>query len=134
MCALIIIIILLIIIAIAVPAAIVMSRNKTSTDTSDTDTEEDDDGLANNVRVENIMTHLKALQSIGDENENSDTPSRSVTDQYNASANYVQEKLEAAGYKTWTQPFLVTVFDVLAPATFKIIQGEENESEYIEVS
>ncbi|XP_062516436.1 aminopeptidase-like [Corticium candelabrum] len=125
----IVIVAILVLIAIIIPVAVVVSKNNRPRKNS---TEPEEETLTSSVRVENIMSHLKALQDIGDANTNSEIPSRSVDDQYNASASYVQEKLDAAGYKTWIQIFVVPVFNVLAPAVFKMTANDERVVTFVE--
>ena len=56
----------------------------------------DTSALRNAVRVESIMDHENAFQNIADANGGTRV---SGTSGYDASAAYVKEKLEAAGYK-----------------------------------
>ncbi|TQL55784.1 Zn-dependent M28 family amino/carboxypeptidase [Subtercola boreus] len=67
--------------------------------------------LKNRVTVDGIMTHLAALQAIADENDGN----RAIgTPGYEASAEYIEGVLAAAGYETTRQPFqtsVQTIFD-----------------------
>ena len=66
------------------------------------------------VTLEGIEEHLIALQAIADENGGSRA---SGTPGYDASGAYVQQRLEAAGYRVTRQEFEFTTFTELAPAT-----------------
>ncbi|XP_065827069.1 aminopeptidase-like [Oscarella lobularis] len=92
------IILALVLTAVAVPVALLASSSSTSPDK-----------LANSVEVKNIMAHLQALNDIANNNTNSPVPSRSVLNQYNASAEYVISVLKSVGYTPYTQSFQVPV-------------------------
>eukprot|EP00118_Oscarella_pearsei_P008865 m.47816 g.47816 ORF g.47816 m.47816 type:complete len:537 (+) comp33831_c0_seq1:108-1718(+) len=89
---------LLILIAVLVPVLLLTASNSPSPDK-----------LASSVQEDNIMAHLEALYEIAQNNTNSPIPSRSVTNQYNASAEYVIQKLKEVGYNPTTQAFQVPV-------------------------
>ena len=67
------------------------------------------------VTTKGIMKHQNQFQAIAD--ANNDTRA-SGTPGYDASANYVASKLQAAGYNVTVQPFTFPFFQELAPTTF----------------
>jgi len=73
----------------------------------------DTTALRNAVTEENIWQHLKELQKIANRNGGNRA---SGTPGYDASADYVASKLQAAGYLVTVQPFDFTFFEELIPA------------------
>jgi Zn-dependent M28 family amino/carboxypeptidase len=73
-------------------------------------------GFRKAVTLAGIREHQAALQEIAD--DNADTRS-SGTPGYRASADYVAERLEAAGYDATLQPFPFAFYRQLAPSTFE---------------
>ena len=72
--------------------------------------------LRNAVTASNIHDHLEAFQAIADANGGTRA---SGTPGYDASLNYVKQKLEATGYfNVRVQPFEFDLFTELAPAQF----------------
>jgi Zn-dependent M28 family amino/carboxypeptidase len=67
------------------------------------------------VTAAGIMEHLEAFQDIADANGGTRA---SGTPGYDASLEYVQDQLEAAGYQTTVQPFLFNTFEELAAPEF----------------
>ncbi|WP_116947510.1 M28 family peptidase [Jiangella endophytica] len=75
----------------------------------------DSTALRGAVTADGIMEHLQAFQAIADANGGTRA---SGTPGYDASLEYVQDQLEAAGYQTTVQPFLFDVFEELAAPAF----------------
>ena len=73
-------------------------------------------GFRKAVTLAGVREHQAALQEIAD--DNADTRS-SGTPGYRASADYVAERLEAAGYDATLQPFPFAFYRQLAPSTFE---------------
>jgi Zn-dependent M28 family amino/carboxypeptidase len=71
--------------------------------------------LRDAVTVAGVRAHQAALQAIADANGNTRA---SGTPGYAASAAYVKNKLEAAGYAVTLQPFDFPFFEEVTPATF----------------
>jgi hypothetical protein len=80
----------------------------------------DTSALRTAVSVERIMAHENAFQNIADANGGTRV---SGTSGYDASAAYVKEKLEAAGYKVTEQKFTYPFFQELTPTTFSRTDG-----------
>ena len=79
----------------------------------------DTEPLRDAVTVQGVKKHLQKFQDIGTEfgNRMSGTPG------YDASADYVANKLEQAGYKVRIQPFDFLAFEEQAPATLARVGG-----------
>ena len=75
------------------------------------------DALRSAVSADNIMTHLQALQNIADANGGNRAAG---TTGYEASARYVQQQLEAAGYEVKRQPFTYDRYDFRSAALQRI--------------
>jgi Zn-dependent M28 family amino/carboxypeptidase len=73
-------------------------------------------GFRKGVTLAGIREHQAAFQEIADDND--DTRS-SGTPGYEASANYVRDRLEAAGYDVTLQPFPFAFYRQLAPSVFQ---------------
>ncbi len=71
--------------------------------------------LRDAVTVDGILEHEEALQAIADDN---DDTRASGTPGYEASVDYVVDRLEDAGYHPQVQSFLFPFFQQLAPSTF----------------
>ena len=80
----------------------------------------DTSALRTAVSVERIMAHENAFQNIADANGGTRV---SGTSGYDASAAYVKEKLEAAGYNVTEQKFTYPFFQELTPTTFSRTDG-----------
>ncbi|MBW2256502.1 MAG: amidohydrolase, partial [Deltaproteobacteria bacterium] len=63
-----------------------------------------EENLADVVTAAAMMDHLQALQDIADDNDGNRA---AFTEGYAASADYVTEQLELAGYEVHTQSFTV---------------------------
>ncbi len=74
--------------------------------------------LQDAVTVEGVRQHQAALQEIADANGGTRA---SGTPGYDASAAYVAEQAEAAGYAVTIQPFVFPFFEELSPAEFEQI-------------
>ena len=72
-------------------------------------------GFRKGVTLAGIREHQAALQAIADDN---DDTRASGTPGYEASAHYVRDRLEAAGYAVTLQPFQFAFYRVLAASTF----------------
>ena len=70
------------------------------------------------VELDGVRVHQAALQAIADANNGIRT---SGTPGYDASKDYVVEKMEAAGYDVTVQPFEYTTFLQLGPSTLEQI-------------
>ncbi len=68
------------------------------------------------VEVDGVVEHLEALQAIADENGGTRA---SGTPGYEASVDYVVERLEAAGYDPEVQEFTFPFFEQTGPSTFE---------------
>jgi Zn-dependent M28 family amino/carboxypeptidase len=86
-----------------------------SAQTADAAVGADSTALRAAVTVQGIRAHQQALQEIADANGGTRA---SGTPGYDASATYVGEKLEAAGYAVTVQPFEFPFFSENSPATF----------------
>jgi Zn-dependent M28 family amino/carboxypeptidase len=75
----------------------------------------DTTALRNAVSVERIIKHERAFQKIADSNGGTRVTG---TQGYDASADYVEGKLKAAGYNVTVQEFTHPFFQVLTPTTF----------------
>ena len=73
-------------------------------------------GFRKAVTLAGIREHQAALQEIADANAGTRS---SGTPGYRASADYVAERLEAAGYDATLQPFPFAFYRQLAPSTFE---------------
>ena len=78
-------------------------------------------GFRKAVTLAGVREHQAALQEIAD--DNADTRS-SGTPGYRASADYVVERLEAAGYDATLQPFPFAFYRQLAPSTFERVSPQ----------
>jgi len=65
--------------------------------------------LSEAVTAAAMMDHLQALQDIADDNDGNRA---AFTDGYAASADYITEQLELAGYEVHTQPFTVGISEL----------------------
>ena len=75
------------------------------------------EALRSAVSAENILTHLEALQEIADANDGNraaDSPG------YEASLDYIDEQLEAAGYDTHRQPFSYDRYDFVSASLERV--------------
>jgi Zn-dependent M28 family amino/carboxypeptidase len=61
--------------------------------------------LAASVTTDGVMRHLEALQAVADANDDNRAAG---TSGYEASAEYIEQQLAAAGYETWRQYFPFT--------------------------
>ncbi|MBW2255038.1 MAG: M28 family peptidase [Deltaproteobacteria bacterium] len=68
-----------------------------------------EENLADAVTAAAMMDHLQALQDIADDNDGNRA---AFTDGYAASADYVTEQLELAGYEVHTQSFTVAMSEL----------------------
>jgi Zn-dependent M28 family amino/carboxypeptidase len=75
-------------------------------------------GFRKAVTLAGVREHQAALQEIADDNAGTRS---SGTPGYRASADYVVERLEAAGYDATLQPFPFAFYRQLAPSTFERI-------------
>lgn len=76
------------------------------------------DKLRKAVTVEGVLEHLRALESLADANPVAGVPVRaSGTPGYDASADYVADRLRAAGYTPQLQQFEFPYYAVTGPAT-----------------
>ncbi|HEY6695127.1 MAG TPA: M20/M25/M40 family metallo-hydrolase [Solirubrobacteraceae bacterium] len=85
------------------------------------------DKLLECVRVEGVREHQAALQRIADENDGNRFSGFSG---YDASVDYVVEKLRAAGYDPEVQTFDYLAFEVAGPSTLQ--QTAPNPTTYVE--
>jgi Zn-dependent M28 family amino/carboxypeptidase len=85
------------------------------------------DKLLECVRVEGVREHQAALQRIADENDGNRFSGFSG---YDASVDYVVEKLQAAGYDPEVQTFDYLAFEVAGPSTLQ--QTAPNPTTYVE--
>ncbi|MGY1639669.1 M20/M25/M40 family metallo-hydrolase [Geodermatophilus sp. SYSU D00703] len=76
------------------------------------------------VTVDGISEHLAVLQAVAEANGGNRA---SGTPGYDASAAYVAEQLEGAGYEVTTQEFSFPFFEETAPATFRRTAPTERE-------
>jgi Zn-dependent M28 family amino/carboxypeptidase len=81
----------------------------------------DTEALRDAVTVDGIMAHEEELQAIAD--ANGDTRA-SGTPGYRASVDYVEERLDAAGYDVTVQPFQFPFFQELSDAVFERISPQ----------
>ena len=72
-----------------------------------------DSSLADTVTAQGVRTHMAALQRIADANGGDRA---AASPGYAASARYVEETLQGAGYRVWLQPFTITSSETLATA------------------
>ena len=79
------------------------------------------------IRLDEVREHQAALQAIADENGGNRF---SGTPGYDASAAYVAERLEAAGYDVEIQTFDYLAFEVVGPSTLQ--QIAPNPTTYVE--
>jgi Zn-dependent M28 family amino/carboxypeptidase len=93
--------------ALAALLAASVSSTAVGTDTSK---------LRKAVTLKGVMTHVNALQKIADRNGGTRA---SGTPGYDASADYVAQKLRAAGYDVTVQPFTFPFFSETAPSHFE---------------
>ena len=84
----------------------------------------DSSPLREAVTVEGIRAHQAELQAIAVAN---DGTRASGTSGYDASATYVQETLEAAGYAVTVQPFIFPFFEEQQPSAFSRVSPEPSE-------
>lgn len=75
------------------------------------------------VTLEGVMEHLKAFQTIADENDGNRAAGTSGHD---ASVNYVEGLLQDAGYSTWRQPFTYERTDFTGTALSQTAPGAED--------
>jgi Zn-dependent M28 family amino/carboxypeptidase len=85
------------------------------------------DKLRKKVTVDGVMKHLEEFQEIADANGDNRA---SGFPGFDASSEYVQDKLEQAGWQVTTQPFDFDVFLQDSPAVFE--QTAPEEVEYVE--
>ena len=78
-------------------------------------------GFRKAVTLACIREHQDALQEIADDNAGTRS---SGTPGYRASADYVAERLEAAGYDATLQPFPFAFYRQLAPSTFERVSPQ----------
>ena len=78
-------------------------------------------GFRKAVTLAGIREHQAALQEIADDNAGTRS---SGTPGYRASADYVAERLEAAGYDATLQPFPFAFYRQLAPSTFERVSPQ----------
>jgi Zn-dependent M28 family amino/carboxypeptidase len=96
----------------AILAAVPMATTAVGTDTT---------ALRNAVTVNGIMKHQRAFQAIADANGGiraSGTPG------YDASAEYVANKLRAAGYNVTLQPFNFAFYEETGPSVFERVSPD----------
>jgi Zn-dependent M28 family amino/carboxypeptidase len=98
--------------ALAALVAASVSSTAVGTDTSK---------LRKAVTLKGVMSHVNALQKIADAN---DGTRASGTPGYDASADYVAQKLRAAGYDVTVQPFTFPFFDETAPSHFERVSPD----------
>jgi Zn-dependent M28 family amino/carboxypeptidase len=84
-------------------------------------------GLVRAVDVDGVLEHLDALQAIADANGGTRA---SGTPGYEASVDYVVERLEAAGYDPQVQEFTFPFFQQLSASTFE--QVSPSPAVYVE--
>lgn len=87
----------------------------------DADVGVDSTALRDAVTVDGIVEHLEAFQAIADANGGTRA---SGTPGYDASAAYVADRLEAAGYSVTVQDFIFDFFEELVPAEFERISPD----------
>jgi len=90
--------------------------------------EVDTSELREAVTVAGIRAHQQALQDIADDNDGNRAAS---TSGYDASAAYVAELLEAAGYNVSTQPFDFPFFQELSPSELEQTAPGSETYEYL---
>jgi Zn-dependent M28 family amino/carboxypeptidase len=78
------------------------------------------DALRQQVRIERIVADLAQLQAIADANGGMRATG---TPGYDASATYVADQLEAAGFAVEAQPVTTTVFEQIAPSELAVTGG-----------
>lgn len=66
------------------------------------------DGLADDIRVSNVMKHLRTLQTIADRHDGNRA---SGTSGFDASADYIAGQLRVAGFDVWTPSFTYPRFE-----------------------
>ena len=79
------------------------------------------------VTLAGVREHQQAFQEIADDN---DDTRASGTPGYDASVDYVEERLQAAGYAVTRQPFQFPFFEQLSPSVFS--QVSPNAIGYVE--
>lgn len=99
-------------------AAITLAATGTAYAAVPTDTS----ALREAVTADGIMEHLAELQEIADANGGTRA---SGTPGYDASVDYIEDLLVAAGYEVTRQDFLFNSFRELSPATFDLVSPDE---------
>jgi Zn-dependent M28 family amino/carboxypeptidase len=110
--------------AVALPGAASAAPAQTGCDNRTNNTY---DKLLECVRVGGVREHQAALQEIADENDGNRF---SGFPGFDASVDYVVERLEAAGYDPEVQPFDYQAFEVVGPSTLQ--QVAPNAITYVE--
>jgi len=95
--------------ALALAGSVVTALPATASDGCEQRTDTTIDELLECVTVEGVNEHLKALQDVADANGGTRA---SGTAGYTASVDYVQQRLEQAGYEVTRQPFSFDYFEL----------------------
>ena len=110
-----------------VTTALVASTLALTTTTASGDPISETRGIRKAVTLAGVREHQQAFQDIADDN---DGIRASGTPGYDASADYVAERLAAAGYTVTRQPFQFPFYEQLSPSTFA--QVTPNARVYVE--
>jgi Zn-dependent M28 family amino/carboxypeptidase len=102
--------------AAAVTTALVASTLALTTTTASGDPVSETRAIRKAVTLAGVREHQQAFQDIADDN---DGTRASGTDGYDASADYVAQRLQAAGYTVTRQPFQFPFFEQLSPSLFE---------------
>lgn len=78
--------------------------------------------IRENLKLEDIRAHQKALQEIADQNNGTRV---STSSGYRQSVNYVVERLRAAGYEVRLQDFSLNYAEDLSPPVLKLVKAQE---------
>jgi Zn-dependent M28 family amino/carboxypeptidase len=99
-----------------VTTALVASTLALNTTTASGDPISETRAIRKAVTLAGVREHQQAFQDIADDN---DGVRASGTPGYDASADYVAERLTAAGYSVTRQPFQFPFYEQLSPSTFQ---------------
>jgi Zn-dependent M28 family amino/carboxypeptidase len=113
--------------AAVVTTALVASTLALTTTTASGDPISETRAIRKAVTLAGVREHQAAFQDIADDN---DGIRASGTPGYDASADYVAERLTAAGYTVTRQPFQFPFYEQLSPSTFQ--QVSPNPTSYVE--
>ena len=113
--------------AAVVTTALVASTLALTTTTASGDPISETRAIRKAVTLAGVREHQQAFQDIADDN---DDIRASGTPGYDASVDYVEERLQAAGYTVTRQPFQFPFYEQLSPTAFE--QVSPNQRVYVE--